>query len=98
MIEKIAERVVILPQVVEVLKYVHEICECEGLGVGVEGEIQMNELKYRELYGNSKKQLDILLEELRRLSVSQPNLRSNINLIERFLVDFDKLAAVQRIV
>ena len=41
-IEKIAERVVILPQVVEVLKYVHEICECEGLGVGVEGEIQIN--------------------------------------------------------
>jgi hypothetical protein len=55
-------------------------------------------LCHRELYGNSKKQLEILLVELRQLRNSQPNLRGVIEIIERFLVDFDRLAAAQRVV
>lgn len=55
--EKIVERIVVMPQVVEVLKYVHEIYEEDGLGVALTGDLQVAELRYRELYGNSKKQL-----------------------------------------
>lgn len=67
-----------MPQVVEVLKYVHEICECDTLGVGLTGDVQVQEAKYKELYVSSKKQLDILLVELRKLRTSQPNLRGTI--------------------
>lgn len=97
-LEKIVERIVVMPQVVEVLKYVHEICEVEGLGVGMTGDVQVQDAQYRELYGNSKKQLEILLVELRKLKTSQPNLRGTIDIVERFLTDFDRLAAVQRVV
>jgi len=87
-----------MPQIVEVLKYVHEIYEDDSLGVALTGDIQIADLRYRELYGNSKKQLEILLVELRQLRNSQPNLRGVIEIIERFLLDFDRLAAAQRVV
>jgi hypothetical protein len=87
-----------MPQVVEVLKYVHEIYEDDGLGVALTGDIQVAELRYRELYGNAKKQLEILLVELRQLKNSNPNLRGVIEIIERFLLEFDRLAAAQRVV
>jgi len=32
-IEKLAERIVVMPQVVEVLKYVHQIVDNDNLGV-----------------------------------------------------------------
>jgi hypothetical protein len=36
-----------MPQVVEVLKYVHEISETEGLGVGLTGDVQVQDARYR---------------------------------------------------
>ena len=60
-LEKIVERIVVMPQVVEVLKYVHEICETESLGCAVSVNVQAQEAKYRELYTNSKGQIEILL-------------------------------------
>lgn len=50
------------------------------------------------MYGNAKKQLEILLVELRQLKSSNPNLRGIIEIIERFLLEFDRLAAAQRVV
>ena len=97
-LEKIVERVVIMPQIVEVLKYVHEIYEEDNLGLCLSTDLAAVEVRYTELYGNAKKQLDVLLVELRALRTSHPNLRATIELIERFLLDFDKLAAAQRIV
>lgn len=38
-VEKLAERIVIMPQIVEVLKYVHEISENENLGIALSGEV-----------------------------------------------------------
>lgn len=87
-----------MPQVVEVLKYVHEIFEDDGLGVPLTADIQVAEVRYRELYGNTKKQLEILLIELRKLMTTNPNLRAIIEIIERFLLEFDRLASAQRVV
>jgi hypothetical protein len=97
-LEKIVERIVVMPQVVEVLKYVHEIYEEETLGVALSGDIAVVETRYRELYGNAKKQLEILLVELKALRRSHPNLVAVIEIIEKYLVEFDRLAAAQRIV
>jgi hypothetical protein len=60
-LEKIVERIVIMPQIVEVLKYVHEIVETEDLGVAIGVDVQVQELRYRESYGITKKQIEILL-------------------------------------
>ena len=97
-LEKIVERIVVMPQVVEVLKYVHEVCETESLGCAVTADVQVQEARYRELYTNSKQQIEILLVELRKLRTQQPEFKIIIDLLERFLIDFDKLAAVQRII
>ena len=40
-LEKIVERIIILPQIVEVLKYVHEVAEVEDLGIALVGDIQV---------------------------------------------------------
>ena len=60
--------------------------------------MQVAEVRYRELYGNAKKQLEVLLIELRKLKTSNPGLRATIEIIEKFLLEFDRLAAGQRIV
>lgn len=97
-LEKIVERVVIMPQIVEVLKYVHEVCETESLGCAVSVDVQAQEAKYQQLYINSKQQLEVLLVELRKLRTQQPQFKITIDLLEKFLIDFDKLAAVQKII
>jgi hypothetical protein len=97
-LEKIVERIVILPQVVEVLRYVHEISEIESLGVGLSGDVAIQEAHYKEQYGITRSQLNAILVELKRLRQTQPALASQIDLLERYLTDFDKLAAIQRIV
>lgn len=96
--EKIFERIVVMPQVVEVLKYVTEICEADSLTVGVSVDVVEQERRYKELYGLTKKQIEILMSELRKLRGNQPHLVGMVELLERYLVDFDRLAALQRIV
>lgn len=96
-LEKIVERIVVMPQVVEVLKYVHEIAESDSL-VGVGLDVSVQEAKYRDLYGKLKIQFDLVLTQLRQLKVRQPDLRAVIEILEAYLVEFDRLAAVQRIV
>ena len=61
-LEKIVEKIVVMPQIVEVLKYVHEVCETEELGVAVNVEVGAHEQKYRTLSKNIKAELDILLK------------------------------------
>lgn len=79
--EKIFERIVVMPQVVEVLKYVTEICESDSLAVGVSVDVAEQEKRYKDLYGVTRKQLEILLTELRKLKTSQPHLSGVIDLL-----------------
>jgi hypothetical protein len=87
-----------MPQVVETVKYIYEIIEEATLGVAVGVDIGIQEAKYKELYGILKVQFESILIELRRLRTRQPELKTQIDLIERFLIEFDKLAMFQRIV
>lgn len=87
-----------MPQVVEVLKYVHEIAEEESLGVAVGVDVYTQETKYKGLYGKLKIQFEALLAELRRLRGSNPALKVQIEMIEAFLIELDKLIAFPRIV
>ena len=87
-----------MPQVVEVLKYVHEIVEEESLGIAVGVDVYTQETKYKGLYGKLKIQFEALLAELRRLRGSNPALKVQIEMIEAFLIELDKLIAFPRIV
>ena len=76
-LEKIVERIVVMPQVVEVLKYVHEIVESDSL-FACNIDIIEQEKKYKELYGITHSQLELIISELRRLRTTQPALSIQI--------------------
>lgn len=85
-----------MPQVVEVLKYVHEIVEEETLGVAVGADINVNEIRYKELYGQVRVHFETVLVELRKLKVNTPGLKIQIEIIETFLAELDKLIQFPR--
>lgn len=79
-----------MPQIVEVLKYVHEITEKEELGVAVGVDVASYEQRLKILSKDIKVNFDILLVELRKLLKSNPALRAMIEIIEKFLVQFEE--------
>jgi hypothetical protein len=87
-----------MPQIVEVLKYVHEITEKEELGVAVGVDIATHEQKLKILTKDIKVNFDILLAELRKLRTSNPNLRIQIEIIEKFLVQLEDFILYPKIV
>jgi hypothetical protein len=50
------------------------------------------------LYGKLKIQFEALLAELKRMRSSNPSLRIQIEMIESFLIELDKLIAFPRII
>lgn len=96
LLEKIVEKIVIMPQVVEVIKYVHEIVEEATLGVAVGVDISVSEVRYKELYGTLRVHFETVLLELRKLRTQTPALKIQIEIIETFLVELDKLIQFPR--
>lgn len=46
------EKIVVMPQIVEVLKYVHDVVETENVGVAVDVEFSTHEQRYKLLTKN----------------------------------------------
>ena len=67
-----------MPQIVEVLKYVHEVVEEETLGVAVGVDVATHEQKYKLLVKDIKVQIDLLTVELRKLRGSNPALKGQL--------------------
>lgn len=88
-LEKIVEKIVVMPQIVEVLKYVHEVTEKEELGVAVGVDVTSHEQRLKLLTRDIKANLDILIGELRKLKQTSPNLRVQIEIIEKFLAQLE---------
>jgi hypothetical protein len=97
-LEKIVEKIVIMPQIVEVLKYVHEVIETEELGVAIGVDIMTHEQRYKIMTKDLKVSLDFILVELRKLKGSNPGLRVQIELVEKFLAELDKFILFPKIV
>lgn len=97
-LEKIVEKIVIMPQIVEVLKYVHEIVEQETLGVAVGVTVIEQDAKLKALYGKIKPQFQLILVELRKLRNTNPNCKAQIDLLEVFLVELEKIVGLAKIV
>ena len=61
MMEKVVERIVLMPQVHEVSKHIYDIQEEPTPGVAVNVEYAEHEAKYKDIYGNLKKDMDHLV-------------------------------------
>ena len=97
-LEKIVEKIVVMPQIVEVLKYVHEVFEEETLGVAVGVEVSTHEQKYKVLTQNLKSNISILLIEMRKMRNTNPGLGVQVDVIERFLTELEQFILFPRIV
>ena len=95
-LEKIVEKIVIMPQVVEVLKYVHEIVEEETLGVAVGADVNISEIRYKELYAQIRIHFEALLVELRKMKTQNPGIKIQIEIIETFLTELDGIIKFPR--
>ena len=65
-----------MPQIVEVLKYVHEITETEDIGVAVDVEVSTYEQRYKTMSKSIKTELDVLLREIR--AIKNPQFQARI--------------------
>ena len=79
----------VMPQIVEVLKYVHEVTEKEELGVAVGVDVATHEQRYKMISRDLKGNLDVLLVELRKIKGQSPNVKIQIEIIEKFLAQLE---------
>lgn len=101
LLEKVVERVTILPQIVEVLKHIHEITDdnIAGIGLGVAElgvDVQVHTADYITLCTDLRVKLEAMLATLR--NSRQPEARENTVAIEQLIVMLRSLAAFPNIV
>lgn len=84
----IIKKIVVMPQIVEVLKYVHEVTEKEEFGIAVGVDVTTYKQRFKILSIDIKVNFDVLLVELKKLRQISPNLRIQIEMIEKFLAQF----------
>ena len=79
------------------LKHVHDVIQEDSLGPKSTAEINVHEQNFKNLGRDVKGQLDILLVELRKLKVSTPALKVQIEMIEGFLAQLEQFLLYPRI-
>jgi hypothetical protein len=82
-IEKIVEKITIMPQIVEVLKYVHELAEEDNINILMDLDVEVNE--YQKISSGLDRELEPFLDDLRRMKASSPQNASRIDGIERYV-------------
>jgi hypothetical protein len=80
-IERIVEKIVMLPQIVEVVKHIHHISEVNQLGVAVDVDINVQTEKYLGVTTELRKGLVDLLAAFRVNVGRQPDLKNLIIVI-----------------
>lgn len=84
LLEKVVERITVLPQIVEVLKHIHEITDQRidsvGLGIAEFGvDVQVHTANYIDLCSNLKKGLEGLLLTLK--NATTPEVKAQVIMI-----------------
>lgn len=94
-LEKIVEKVVVMPQVVEVLKYVNQIIENDGLDINV--DVSVEAVEYRKIGEELEKGFAEFIAELAKIKSLQPSAAQRITLIEQYLAKFRRFIKYPKI-
>lgn len=78
-LEKIVEKVVVMPQIVEVLKYVHELIDNDEININVDVSVEAQE--YKKLGEELERGFGDFLAELNKVKSLQPSAAQRIALI-----------------
>ena len=102
--EKLIEKIVLLPQLVELVKNIHHISEVNQLGVAVDVDVNVQTENFIGVSCDLKKGLVELLSSFKANVGRQPDLKNLIVIIEKYLkvvdtwISFPKLIEIEKIV
>lgn len=80
-IEKIVEKIVVMPQIVEVLKYVHELAEEDDLTASLSIDVSVEAQEYKKLGEDLERGFADFLGELNKVKSLQPSAAQRIAMI-----------------
>ena len=87
-----------LPQIVEVVKTIHEISEVQSLGVARDIEVEVHTKEYVGLTKDLKGEIASLLASFKAKVRSQPDLKILIENMEKYLIILDKWIKFPKII
>jgi hypothetical protein len=94
-LEKIVEKITMMPQIVEVLKHVYELAEEDQLNMLVDLDVEVNQ--YQEMAVALDREMVGFLDEIKKVKTSQPHLSGRIDFIERYMSELKKYIKHPRI-
>ncbi len=100
--ERIVEKIVMIPQIVEVVRNIHHISEVNSLGVAVDVDVNVQTERYLGVTNELKRSLLELLATFKSNVGRQPDLKNLILIIEKYLkyiddwISFPKLVEVPK--
>ena len=97
-VEKVVERIILMPQVHEVSKHIYNIEEQANPGVVVDVDFQQHETQYKQLYGSLKKDMDSLVIDLRSMKKAHPEMADRLNSVESYMTNLDQVVAHPKII
>ena len=97
-IEKVVERIVMLPQIVEVVKHIHSISEVQSPGLAVNVSIKEHTKEFSSVSTELHTSLLNLLEKFKQNAYRQPDLKNTIPIIENHLKMVEKWINFPKIV
>lgn len=98
LLEKVVERIIMMPQIHQVTQHVYDIQEEANPGVAVDADFNEHQKQYNKLYSSLKKDSQALIEELRTMKKSNPELAEKLSSIENYVEELDKISAFPKIV
>jgi hypothetical protein len=96
-IEKIVEKVVMMPQIVEVLKYVHELVDSDELSTSLNIDVSVEAQEYKKLGEDLERGFADFLVELNKVKSLQPSAAQRIAMIEQYLAKFRRFIKYPKI-
>lgn len=96
--EKVVERIVLMPQVHEVTRHIYDITEEAHPGIAVDVDFQTHERNYKQLYSVFKNDTSSLIRELKAMQKGHPELAERIQILQNYISQLDELAAYPKIV
>lgn len=98
MMEKVVERIVMMPQVHQVTQHIIDIQEEAHPGVAVDVDFQEHQEKYDKLYKGLKKDTRDLIAELKAMKRAHPELSEKISALESYITQLDEISAFPKVV
>lgn len=85
LLEKVVERIIMMPQVHQVTQHVYDVQEEANPGVAVDVDFNEHQEKYNKLKSGLRKDSQALIGDLKAMKKSNPELAEKLSAIESYV-------------